>query len=119
RPGNGRRELLLAAAQLALDALDDRLRRHVAFADADVEAFEIGVMESLGDLREDRRTEELLCGQRLTAHRLDEIVSALVDRVDAAFRAAPLTYLRPGARGLGELRSVPAAARRCGLASES
>src|SRR5207244_11422493 len=70
------------------------------------------------DLREERRPEELLCGQRLTAHRLDEIVSALVDRVDAAFTREPLTDLRAGARGLDELRPVAARARAFDLAGE-
>src|SRR5439155_818761 len=118
RPGNGGRELFLASPQLALDALDHRLRRHVAFADADVQAFEVGVVELLGDLREDRRTEELLRGQRLAPHRLDEIVTALVDRVDATFAREPLTDLRAGARRLDELRPVSARTRAFDLARE-
>ena len=52
-------------------------------------------MQLLGDRREHRRRRELLHRQALAAHRLDELVAAGVDRVDAALTREPLADLRP------------------------
>ena len=111
RPLHGDRELLLAAAQLALHPLHDRLGRDVALAERGVQRLEVGVVEALGDRHEHRGVGELLHRQPFAAQRLDELVLAGVDRVDAALTREPLPDLRTGARRLHELQPVAARAR--------
>ena len=90
--------LLLALAQDAADPLGDRRARDMVVADRDVEALEVVVAHRDCRVLEDVGAQELLDGQALAAHRLDELFSAGLDRVFAPLTREPLTDLvaRPG-----------------------
>ena len=77
-------QLLLPAAQLAVEALHDALRRHVALADRGVERLEVGVVHRLGDARAASSTAASFCtGSPSLPQRLRELLAPGVDGVDA------------------------------------
>ena len=118
RPRHGDGQLLLAAAQLLLQPLHDRLGRHVVLADGGVQRLEVGVVHRLGDVVERRRRRQLLDRQTLLAQRLGQLLAPGVDGVDPALTREPLADLGAGLRRVHELQPVAARARALDLAGE-
>src|SRR5436190_6473777 len=111
-------QLLLAAAQLTLDALHDRPRRHVPLADGGVQRVEVRIAHRLDDVRERRRARQFLDRKAVLTERLHELVAARLDRVLAPLPREPLTDLAASPRRLHELEPVSARARAFDLARE-